>query len=121
MVLLQGDGRSAVDKLARTRQLKEYGRPVLMVSDSHGDLAVRDELESERAIAEAYMLGASGWSYVPAWTANRFPFDYHLPESAAMEDSWPDARRHPAYFRAVLEHIARIVLRKPPMAKKKGK
>lgn len=121
MVLLQGDGRTAADKLARTRQFKQYGRAVLMVSDSNGNLSTSEELERERRIAEAYMLGASGWSYVPARTANRFPFDYRLPDSSAIEDSWPEAKRHPAYFRAMLEQIARIVLRKPPSSVRRGR
>ena len=114
MVLLQGDGRSAADKLARSRQFKQYGRPVLMISDSNGHRSTTEELARERSIAEAYMHGASGWSYVPARTANMFPFDYRLPATAAIDDSWPESKRHPAYFRAVLEQIARIVLRKPP-------
>lgn len=114
VVLLQGDGRSAADKLARSRQFKGYGRPVLMVSDSNGQQATRDELEQERSIAEAYLQAASGWSYVPARTANMFPFVYSLPDTSAVEDSWPVEKRHGAYFRAVLETIARIVLRRPP-------
>ena len=121
MVLLQGDGRTAADKLARSRQFKQYGRPVLMVSDSNGEMSTTAELEREQAIAEAYMLGASGWSYVPSRTANRFPFNYRLADSSAIEDSWPDAKRHPAYFKAMLEQIARIVLRRPPSSVRKGK
>ena len=121
MVLLQGDGRSAADKLARSKQFKEYGRPVLMVSDSNGGDSTSGELETERAIAAAYLSGASGWSYVPARTANRFPFEYRVAESAAMDDAWPTKRRHRAYFRAMLEQIARIVLRKPPSSVRKGK
>lgn len=116
IVLLQGDGRTAADKLARSRQFKQYGRPVLMVSDSNGSRATQEELERERSIAEAYLQSASGWSYVPARTANLFPFTYSLPENSTMEDSWPAAKRHPAYFRAMLETIARIVLRRPPIS-----
>ena len=114
VVLLQGDGRSAEDKLARSRQFKEYGRPVLMVSDSNGQQATRDELARERSIAEAYLQGASGWSYVPARTANLFPFAYSLPDSSAVDDSWPVEQRHRTYFKAMLETIARIVLRRAP-------
>ncbi|MCY4595834.1 MAG: hypothetical protein OXC19_13695 [Bryobacterales bacterium] len=121
VVLLQGDGRSAADKLARSRQFKRYERPVLMVSDRNGVQAKRSELEAEGSIAEAYIRGASGWSYVPSGTVNVFPFIYHLPETSAVEDSWPDARRFPAYFRAMLERIARIVLRKPPSTSGEGK
>lgn len=118
VVLLQGDGRSAADKLARSRQFKQYGRPVLMVSDSNGLAATREELERERLIAEAYLQGASGWSFVPARTANVFPFAYGLPQVSGLDDSLPDRQRHPAYFRAVLEQVARIVLRRPPTRRK---
>ena len=121
VVLLQGDGRSASDKLARSRQFKRYERPVLMVSDRNGVQAKRAELEAEESIAEAYILGASGWSYVPSGTVNVFPFVYGLPESSVVDDSWPDARRFPAYFRAMLERIGRIVLRKPPSTSGKGR
>ena len=114
VVLLQGDGRSAADKLARSRQFKQYGRPVLMVSDSNGQQGTPDELELERSIAEAYLHGASGWSYVPARTANLFPFVYSLPDTSNVEASLPASKRHRAYYRAVLESIARIVLRRPP-------
>lgn len=116
VVLLQGDGRSAADKLARSRQFKQYGRPVLMVSDSNGLQATRNELELERSIAEAYLHGASGWSYVPARTANLFPFVYSLPDASTVDDSLPAETRHRAYYRAMLENIAQIVLRRPPQS-----
>lgn len=121
VVLLQGDGRSAADKLARTRGFKEYGRPVLMVSDSNGLQATVDELQRESGIAEAYLQEASGWSYVPAETANRFPFAYRPPDSSVVDDAWPPGRRHPAYFRAMLEQIAKIVLRRPPSTPSRDK
>ena len=114
LVLLQGDGRTPADKLARSKQFKQYGRPVLMVSDSNGLAATNSELARERSIAKAYLEGAAGWSFVPALTANRFPFEYELADSAQLEDSWPADTRHRAYFRAMLEGIAKIVLRRPP-------
>lgn len=121
MVLLQGDGRTAADKLARSRQFKQYGRPVLMVSDSNGTAATGEELGRERSIAEAYLQGASGWSFVPVRTANNFPFAYGLPETSKFEDTWPSEQRHAGYFRAMLEHIARIVLRRPPVPASKAR
>lgn len=121
VVLLQGDGSSASDKLKRSRQFDRYERPVLMVSDRNGVEAKRSELETEGSIAEAYIQGASGWSYVPSGTVNVFPFVYRLPDTSAVEDSWPAARRFPAYFRAMLERIGRIVLRKPPSSPGKSK
>ncbi len=121
VVLLQGDGRSASDKLARSREFKRYGRPVLMVSDRNGVEGLQAELETEKSIAEAYIQSASGWSYVPSGTLNVFPFVYRLPETSVVDDSWPAARRFPAYFRAMLEQIGRIMLRKPPSTSGKSK
>ncbi len=114
VVLLQGDGRSAADKLARVRQFKQYSRPVLMVSDSNGAGTAEDELQRESAIAKAYLEEASGWAFVPAGTANRFPFAYELPESPRADGLRTEAQRGGAYFRAMLDRIASIVLRRPP-------
>ncbi len=114
VVLLQGDGSTATDKLVRSREFKEYGRPVLMVSDSNGMAATRQELVRTTSIAEAYLQGASGWSFVPVHTANTFPFAYGLPDKSDFDDEWPPEKRHAAYFRAALESLARIVLRRPP-------
>ncbi len=120
VVLLQGNGSTAADKLARSRQFKEYRRPVLMVSDSNGMAATREELIREQSIAEAYLQGAAGWSFVPVRAANTFPFVYGLPESSEFEDGWPSEKRHAAYFRAALEGLARIVLRRPGVARTSG-
>lgn len=116
VVLLQGNGRSASDKLARAQQFKNYGRPVLMVSDSNSAASAAADLDRERAIAEAYLERASGWSYVPTRIADAFPFSYEPADSVARSDNAP----HAAYFRAVLEQIARVVLRRPPSTAKRG-
>ena len=120
VVLLQGNGRSASDKLARTQQLKSYGHPVLMISDSSGTSATLQELEDEEAIAAAYLERASGWSYVPNRTANTFPFAYRPSDSSVIADSWPEEKRYRAYYRAMLERIAKVVLRRPPSTGQKS-
>lgn len=114
VVLLQGNGRSAADKLARARQFKQYDRPVLMINDRNGRGATPDELEGESAVAEAYLQKASGWSYAPVLTANRFPFAYSFAEDASLDASSPPEERHTMYFGAMLKRVARIVLRRPP-------
>lgn len=116
VVLLQGNGRSAPDKLARAQQFKNYARPVLMVSDANSPAAAMAELDRERVIAEAYLERASGWSYVPTQMADAFPFSYKPADSVAG----PDGGSHATYFRAVLEQIAKVVLRRPPSTAKRG-
>lgn len=116
VVLLQGNGRDASHKLARAQQFKSYARPVLMVSDSNSVAAAMADLDRERAIAEAYLERASGWSFVPTQMADAFPFSYRPADSVAGASSAPYA----AYFRAVLEQIAKVVLRRPPSTAKRG-
>lgn len=114
VVLLQGGGRSAADKLARSRQLKEYGRAVLMIDDENGGGADAAALARENTAAEAFLTNAAGWSFRPKGLADRFPFEYAPAESAVLDESRDAAGRRTAYFRAMLERIAGIVLRNPP-------
>ena len=122
VVLLQGNGRSPADKLARSRQLKEYDRAVLMISDENGSEADAAALSRENAAADAFLTNAAGWSFRPAGLADRFPFEYAPAASADLDESRDEAGRRPAYFRAMLERIAKLVLRNPPSTSaKKGK
>ncbi len=114
VVLLQGNGRSPADKLARSRQLKEYGRAVLMVSDENGGAADAAALSRENAVADAFLTNAAGWSFRPTGLADRFPFEYAPGKSAVLDEGRDEAGRRPAYFRAMLERIAGLVLRNPP-------
>ena len=72
-------------------------------------------------MAESYLLNASGWSYSPTMTANQFPFVYQPAASAQFTEDESTEKRHGAYFRAVLEQIAKIVLNRPPSTLPKGK
>ena len=92
-----------------------------MVSDSSGLAATNAELAREASVAQAFLEGAAGRSFAPALTANRFPFDYGLADSAVFEDSRPADTRHRAYFRTMLEGIARTVLMRPPSTSGKGR
>ena len=121
VVLLHGDGRSINQKMASAQRFKQYKRPVLMVSDYNGLHSKVEELDQERAMAESYLLNASGWSYSPTMTANQFPFVYQPAASAQFTEDESTEKRHGAYFRAVLEQIAKIVLNRPPSTLPKGK
>ncbi len=114
VVLLQGDGRSPADKLARSRQLKEYDRAVLMIGDDNGGGADAAALSRDSAAAAAFLTHAAGWSFSPKRLTDRFPFVYAPAAAAAPAEGGGAASRRRAYFRAVLERIAALVLRKPP-------
>jgi hypothetical protein len=58
---------------------------------------------------------------MPWVQAQQFPFVYMPGESAEFTDDMPVAHRDAAYFKAVLEYIAQLVLKKPPITTSKKK
>lgn len=118
VVLLHGNGREPAEKSDRAQQYKVYERPVLMNEDDNGRETTRANLAKELASCDAMFRHGAGWGYMPWVQAQRFPF-YYLPGPAAeFTDPAAIPERDRAYFHAVLERIARLVLQKPPEGKK---
>ena len=101
VVMIRGDGFSVADKGRQARRLAEYERPVWMV----GDVSWAGPETSKRVAASARAMfeQGAGWGFTPQAPAEFFPFAY-TPDS---EDGT---------FRAALEQIGRLVLKKPPEA-----
>lgn len=121
VVLVHGNGRSPQEKLARLREFEEYNRAVWMTEDDNGRETTRETLARELASADSMFDEAAGWGYMPWVQAQRFPFVYQPSESAEFGDDMPIAQRDAAYFKAVLEYIAGLVLKKPPITTSKKK
>ncbi len=123
VVLVHGNGRTPAEKLERLTEFKDYKRAVWMTEDDNGRQTTHATLEREFASSDAMFNRAAGWGYMPWVQAQRFPFVYMPGESAEFTDDMPVAQRDAAYFKAVLEHIAALVLKKPPTTtiKKKKK
>ena len=123
LVLLHGDGRTPGEKLSRLRQFRSTGRALWMIRDDNGRETTPANLSREKASADALFKLGAGWGYMPWKQAHRFPFAYVPQQTSELSSEMPESRRDEAYFRAVLEHIAKLVLRKPPQSvpKKKGK
>ena len=123
LVLLHGDGRTPGEKLSRLRQFRSTGRALWMIRDDNGRETTPANLLREKASADALFKEGAGWGYMPWKQAHRFPFAYVPQQTSELTEEMPESRRDDAYFRAVLEHIAELVLRKPPRSvpKKKGK
>jgi hypothetical protein len=115
VVLVHGNGRAPAEKLAHLREFEDYNRAVWMTEDDNGRETTRETLQRELASADAMFNKAAGWGYMPWVQAQQFPFVYMPGESAEFTDDMPIAQRDAAYFKAVLEHIAQLVLRKPPI------
>ena len=119
VVLVHGNGRTPREKSARLREFREYNRAVWMTEDDNGRETTTENLQRELASADALFDRGAGWGYMPWVQAQQFPFVYMPGESAELSDDMPLAQRDAAYFKAVLEHIARRVMRRPPVTTRK--
>jgi hypothetical protein len=114
VVLLHGNGRTPGEKLGRLRQFQATKRALWMVQDDNGQETTLANLAREKASADALFRDGAGWGFTPWKQSHRFPFSY-LPEPGSeFGDDTAEARRDGAYFRAVLEHVATLVMKKPP-------
>ena len=114
VVLIHGNGRTPGEKVAGLREFQATSRAVWMTEDHNGHETTVATLSREKASADAVFQEGSGWGYLPRKQTQRFPFQYLPGETSRFDDETAEPARDKAYFRAVLEHIARLVLRKPP-------
>lgn len=114
IVLLHGNGRSPEEKLRRARELASVSRPVLMNEDDNGRETTQANLKLETASCDVFFQHAAGWGYMPWAQAQRFPFRYLPGAEATVRDEMDVAERDMAYFHAVLDHIASLVMKRPP-------
>jgi hypothetical protein len=121
VVLIHGDGRSPQEKIARIQPLKETPRPVWMIEDDNGLKTTPDNLSHEEASLDAVFQATAGWGYMPWAQAEQYPFEYLPGPTSEFRDGASAEEREGAYFRAVLEDIARLVLKKPPSSVPKKK
>jgi len=114
LVLLHGNGRTPSEKTERLQLYTKHPRPVLMNEDDNGRETTVAHLANELASADLLFRNATGWGYMPWVQSQRFPFHYQPGPKAEFSDQTPVAERDPAYFHAVLDHIARLVLNRNP-------
>ncbi len=114
LVLIHGNGRTPGEKIRRLREFQAMSRTVWMTEDDNGHETTLANLSREKASADAVFHEGGGWGYFPRQQTRRFPFQYLPGETSRFDDEMAEPARDGAYFRAVLEHIAKLVLRKPP-------
>ena len=114
LVLIHGNGMTPGEKIRRLREFQGTSRAVWMTEDDNGHETTVANLSREKASADAVFQEGGGWGYLPRKQTQRFPFQYLPGETSRFDDETEEPVRDGAYFRAVLEHIAKLVLRKPP-------
>lgn len=81
--------------------------PVYMNEDNNGRDTTLANLKLELASCDAVFDGGGSWGYMPWRQLQIFPFRHIEPAaSSTLRDDMPVDQRDPAYFKAVLEHIA---------------
>ncbi|MCB9384866.1 MAG: hypothetical protein H6509_09630 [Bryobacterales bacterium] len=106
VVLLHGNRADRADKLRAVSSLSEYDRPVILIEDPPDAAPDAEMLARTSSAIEATLAAPGGWALSPGRMAYDFPFAY-APAAAPGEDA-------PGYFRALLERLASVLLRKPP-------
>ncbi len=113
-VLLHGNDRTVEYKRRRLAQFRNIERPVLMTEDDNGRASTTANLSRDLASCDLLFQQAAGWGYMPWVQAQRFPFRYLPAPASQVRDDLPEKERDMVYFHAVLDHIAGLVLRRPP-------
>lgn len=119
VVLVQGNGLSPSRKRARLQELQANQRPVWMVSDDNGHDSDLATLSLETGSADILFVDGAGWGFRPRAGAHQFPFEYRPGATSELNGASSASSRDRAYFKAVLEHIATLVLKKPLHLQKK--
>jgi hypothetical protein len=114
VILVHGNGRTVDYKQRRLEQLRQLQRPLLMTEDDNGRATSTENLAKELQSCDLLFREAAGWGYMPWVQAQRFPFRFHPAASGQMRDDLPEPERDMVYFHAVLDHIARLVLKEAP-------
>jgi hypothetical protein len=113
-VTIHGNHREADDKGVRTRELYENRNapgPIYMNEDDSNRETTREVLARELASCDALFRAGGSWGYMPWRQLQMFPFPHVKPgPSAVVRDDMPESDRDAAYFKAVLEHVRRLVL-----------
>jgi hypothetical protein len=114
-VTIHGNGRKVDDKGVRTRELYDNPNapgPIYMNEDDSGRRTTPEVLVRELASCDAVFHAGGSWGYMPWRQVQMFPFPHLRPgASAVVRTDMPESERDAAYFKAVLEHIQRLVRR----------
>lgn len=114
VILVHGNNKTPKEKRERLEALRHTPVPVLMNEDDNGRASTRANLAKELESSDILFHGTAGWGYMPWVQAQRFPFRYLPAKAANPTDEMAEADRDMAYFHAVLDRIAALILKRSP-------
>lgn len=115
LTIVHGNGRTPDQKRKQTTGLYDNPNapgPIYMNEDDNGRETTPEILAKELASCTAVFESGGSWGYMPWIQLQIYPFRHVMPaESSKMTPDMPVAQRDPAYFKAVLEHIRKLLYR----------
>jgi hypothetical protein len=115
LTMIHGNNRTPEQKGRRTRELFADAKmpgPIYMNEDDSGRATTPDVLAKELASCDAVFSAGGSWGYMPWRQAQMFPFRHYMPaKTSKLAPGLPLEQSDPIYFKAVLEHIRKLVYR----------
>ncbi len=115
LTMIHGNSRTPEEKRRRVEELYRDPRmpgPIYMNEDDSGRETTPEVLAKELASCDAVFSSGGSWGYMPWRQVQMFPFRHYQPaESSLLRPGMPLSESDPVYFKAVLEHVRKLIFR----------
>lgn len=115
LTMFHGNNRTPEEKRQRTAELfrdPKMPGPIFMNEDDSGRETTPEVLAKELASCDAVFSQGGSWGYMPWRQTQMFPFRHYLPaKTSRLTPGMPLEESDPVYFKAVLEHIRKLLYR----------
>jgi hypothetical protein len=115
LTIIHGNNRTVEQRRARVAELfadPKMPGPIFMNEDDSGRETTQEVLAKELAACDAVFSEGGSWGYMPWRQTQMFPFRHYMPaKSSKLTPGMPLEESGPVYFKAVLEHMRKLVLR----------
>ncbi|MGH9672719.1 MAG: hypothetical protein ACRD44_06010 [Bryobacteraceae bacterium] len=115
LTMFHGNNRTSAEKRARAAALfadSKMPGPIYMNEDDSGRETTPEVLAKELASCDAVFSEGGSWGYMPWRQTQMFPFRHYMPaKTSKLAPGMTLEESDPVYFKAVLEHIRRLILK----------
>jgi len=115
LTMIHGNNRTVEQKRARVVELAADPKmpgPIFMNEDDAGRETTPEVLAKELASCDVVFAGGGSWGYMPWRQTQMFPFRHYLPaKTSRLTAGMTLEQSDPVYFKAVLEHIRKLIYR----------
>lgn len=115
LTMIHGNNRKVEEKRARTAELFKDPKmpgPIYMNEDDSGRDTTPEVLAKELASCDAVFSEGGSWGYMPWRQTQMWPFRHYMPaKTSKLRPGMSLEESDPVYFKAVLEHIRKLIYR----------